>query len=57
MILLQKMMKRKVKMMATASTTHQTLTSSATESDDGSDEDIRKFVVPDDYVSSAEESE
>jgi hypothetical protein len=30
--------------------------SSATESDDGSDEDIRKFVVPDDYVSSAEES-
>jgi hypothetical protein len=28
----------------------------ATESDDGSDEDIRKFVVPDDYVSSAEES-
>lgn len=30
--------------------------SSATESDDGSDEDIRKFVVPDDYVSSADES-
>jgi hypothetical protein len=30
--------------------------SSATESDDGSDEDIRNFVVPDDYVSAAEES-
>ncbi len=29
--------------------------SSATQSDDGSDEDIRKFVVPDDYVSSADE--
>lgn len=30
--------------------------SSATESEDGSDEDIRNFVVPDDYMSSAEES-
>jgi SNF2 family DNA or RNA helicase len=30
--------------------------SSATESDNGFDEDIRKFVVPDDYVSSADES-